>query len=497
MTVRIMRSAVIDAPVDAVWHLLRDFNGHDAWHPAIARSEIEANESGDLVGAIRAFNLKDGGFLREQLIAHSDRQMSFSYCLLEAPLPLHDYVAHLQLRPVTDGNRTLLTWESSFAPPARQAESLTQLVAGAIYEAGIAALQARFSGNAAPLPQAISLDRSSTAPSIPSPNATVVQSPAIVVSAYGGPEVLVPSIVDVAPPGPGEIRLQQTAIGVNFIDLHCRAGDFELLSLPGVPGVEAAGVVTEIGTGVTHLRPGDRIIYAGFPLGAYAARRTMLAEQVIQLPADIDDRMAAAIFLKGLMADALLTDVHPVRAGQRVLVRAAAGGVGRLLCQMATAAGAEVIGVVSEEGKASAAREAGCDQVIVSSQDDVVAAVADTTGGRGVDAVFDGIGRDTYASSLQILAECGHLIVYGQSSGPVGLQNVDDLAMKSLRLSRPNLATYTASRGEIELRAGRLFDLVRRGRIKPLFSTQPLAQAAEAHRLLGQRANLGSIVLIP
>ncbi len=494
MTVNIMRSAVIDAPAADVWHLLRDFNGHDKWHPAVASSRMEAGEPGDLVGGIRAFRLQDGGYLREQLLSLSDRDMAISYCLLEAPMPLNDYVAHLRLRPVTDGNRCLITWESRFEPPPAQAQPLTQLVAAAIYEAGIAALQAHFGGTRHRLPQAIHvpLARPADLSSLPLQPAVPLRSPAIIVRAYGGPEVLEPVEIDVPPPDSGEIRLRHDAIGVNFLDLHCRAGDFPMLALPGVPGVEGAGVVTEVGAGVTDLQPGMRVIYAGMPLGAYAGHRLLPAEIAIPLPDDIDAPVAAATFLKGLMADALLHDVHPLRAGERIFIRAAAGGVGMILAQMARAAGAHVIGAVSRADKVAAAQESGCHEVVVTRGDGGLRDL-----GQTIDAVFDGIGRDTYDESLALLAPRGHLIVYGQSSGPLGARNLDALADNALTLSRPNLAHYMTSRSEIEERTRRLFDFVRRGVIAPRITTFPLADAAAAHRQLANRANIGSIVLLP
>jgi NADPH:quinone reductase len=500
MTVRIMRSGVIDAPIDAVWALLRDFNGHDRWHPAVAGSAMESGDLVDQVGGIRAFRLKDGGFLREQLIALSDCDHSLSYCLLEAPVPLHDYVARMQLKPVTDGERTLLVWESSFLPPPAQAAALTQLVAGAIYEAGIAALQARFSPGALPLSM---IARPSRPPSLPLSGATTMLSSApiaataIMIDAHGGPHVMATRAIEVPAPGPGQVRIRHTAIGVNFIDLHARAGQSAHLAPPGVPGVEAAGQVLDVGPGVTHLRPGDRIVYAGLPMGAYASHRTMPADMVIGLPADIDDRIAAAAFLKGLMVDALLEDEHPPRAGETILVRAAAGGVGLLLCRIAKLKGARVIGIVSAEAKTAAATAAGCDLVVVTARDDVEATVERFTGGRGVDAVFDPLGQETFESSVGFLAMRGHLVSFGQVSGEIGSRDLDALTRKSNRLSRPNLAHFMRDRAEIERRAARLFGYIRQGVLEVIYTSFSLAEAAGAHQLLESRQNMGALVLLP
>ena len=499
MTVRIMRSGVIDAPIDAVWALLRDFNGHDRWHPAVASSAMESGDLVDQVGGIRAFRLKDGGVLREQLIALSDCEHSPRYCLLEAPVPLHDYVARMHLKPVTDGERTLLVWDLSFLPPPAQAAALTQLVAGAIYEAGIAALQARFSPGALPL----SMFTPSMSPSVPPSGATTMSSSApiaataIVIDAHGGSQVMAPRAIEVPAPGPGQVRIQHTAIGVNFIDVHARAGQSAHLTPPGVPGVEAAGQVLDVGPGVTHLRPGDRIVYAGLPMGAYASHRTMPADMVIGLPADIDDRIAAAAFLKGLMADALLEDEHPPRAGETILVRAAAGGVGLLLCRIAKLKGARVIGIVSAEAKAAAATAAGCELVVVTERDDVEATVERFTGGRGVDAVFDPLGQETFESSLAFLAVRGHLISFGQVSGEIGSRDLDALTRKSNRLSRPNLAHFMRDRAEIERRAARLFGYIRQGVLEVTYTPFSLAEAAGAHQLLVSRQNIGALILLP
>lgn len=505
MTVRVMRSGVIDAPLDAVWALLRDFNGHHRWHPAIASSAMENNDLVDQVGGIRAFRLQDGGFLREQLIALSDREHSLSYCLLEAPVPLHDYVARMALKPVTDGDHTLLVWESSFRPPPAQAAALTRLVSSAIYEAGIAALRAHFAGRAprpaaAPSPVASAVAPPATAPSpgaVALPTSTPIVATAIVIDTHGGPDVMVPRTIEVPPPGPGQVRLRHSAIGVNFIDVHARAGQSAHVVPPGVPGVEAAGQVLDIGPGVAHLRPGDRVVYAGLPMGAYASHRAMAAEMVIALPPDIEDRIAAAIFLKGLMADALLEDEHPLRAGETILVRAAAGGVGLLLCRIAKAKGARVIGLVSTEAKAPAAMAAGCDLVVVTGRDDVQAMVDRFTGGQGVDAVFDPLGRETFEASLALLALRGHLVSFGQVSGDIGSRDLDGLTRKSVRLSRPNLAHFMRDRAEVERRAARVFGYVRQGIVEATYTPFQLAEAALAHRLLESRQNIGAVILLP
>jgi NADPH:quinone reductase-like Zn-dependent oxidoreductase len=509
MTIRVMRSGVIDAPMDAVWYLLRDFNSHGTWHPAIDASRIEAGEPSDQVGAVRAFTLEDGSFLREQLIALSDRDMSLSYCLLDSPFPLQGYVARLQLRPVTDGDRCFLMWESSFNPPPEQASELARLVAENIYEAGIAALQARFSS---PATQAASLSLSRDRPHTPSPgiaasrpmvstSSAILPAAAIVVEQYGGPEVLQSVSISVPPPGPGEVRLRQTAIGVNFIDIYCRRGDFSLLQLPGVPGMEATGVVLDLGAGVADFAIGDRVAYAGPPIGAYAAIRNVPADLLVSIPPDIDDRTIAACYLKGVTVDFLLEDIHPLKGGETILLRAAAGGVGLIFSQAAKTAGATVIGVVSSEAKAVAARQAGCDHVLIQDgrdQASLLRQVQAITDGKGVDVVVDGGGGASFAESMDCLAVRGHLISLGQASGPIGPRDIDQLVVKSLTISRPNFAHYNQDWTTRQARAGRLFSLLRQGRIASrLAETFPLQAAAEAHRGLENRSNIGSYLLLP
>lgn len=504
MTTRVARSCVIDAPAGVVWRLLRDFNSHADWHPAVAASHIEFGEPPDLVGAVRAFRLTDGGVLREQLIALSDRDMSLTYCLLEAPIRLDGYVATLRLRPVTDGDRTFLNWESRFEAPAAEADGLARLVGDTIYAAGMAALRSRLGrtrmSSTRHLPTAEPRPRSLDARSDRHPVALdgTFQATAIVVERYGGPEVLLPRLVEVPPPGPGDVRLRHLAIGVNMVDLHGRAGDFGLVPLPATPGMEAAGIVIDVGGGVVHLAAGDRVVYACAPHGAYAEARTMASGLVIRLPPDIAFDVGAAVFLKGIMADALLHDVHPLRAGETVLVHAAAGGLGVLLSSWARALGAIVIGAVSSDAKAVAAREAGCAHVIVTTRQDVAATVHDVTQGRGVDVVFDGTGQASFDGSFAALGRRGHLVSYGQVSGPVGHRDIDRLVSKSVRLSRPNFLHFTETAEDLHRRADRLFAAVRQGTVRPVIDQRvPLRDAASAHRLLSARKNIGSVVLVP
>jgi NADPH2:quinone reductase len=320
---------------------------------------------------------------------------------------------------------------------------------------------------------------------------------AIRIHETGGPEVLCWEETDVGRPGPGEARLRHTAVGLNFIDTYHRAGLYPL-ALPAVLGSEAAGVVEDVGPGVTEVKPGDRVAYAG-PIGAYSQARLIRAERLVPLPAEIGDRAAAAMMLKGMTAQYLLRRTCPVEAGDTVLIHSAAGGVGLIACQWARHLGATVIGTVSTEAKAELAREHGCDHPVVTSRESFVARVKEITGGRGVRVVYDSVGKDTFEGSLDCLQPMGMMVSYGNSSGPVPPFSPLVLSAKgSLFLTRPTLMTYTASREDLLTTAAELFEVVRSGAVRvEIRQSYPLAEAAQAHRDLEARRTTGSTVLLP
>jgi NADPH:quinone reductase len=434
--VQVYQSTTLDAPIAEVWAILRDFNGHDRWHPAIASSEIEQGVA-DMIGAVRRFRLADGSELREQLLALSDATHEFRYCLLSSPLPLMGYVAHVRLRPVTDGNGTFWEWSSEFQPPLGRGPELVALVRDGIYAAGFKAIRDRLRfGEVAVAPVL------AVTPAPVPPRTSIQKTRAIVVDQYGGPEVLQWREIDLPPPGPGQVQIRQTAIGVNFIDIYCRTGFFPLLQPPGTPGMEAAGVIVALGSGVTGYQTGDRVAYACPPVGAYAESRNMAPDLLVHLSDDISDQTAAASLLKGVSASFLLHDIGRVKSGQTVLIHAAAGGIGQILVQWAKVLGARVIGTTSS-AKMNIVRALGADHVIDYTAQDFAAVVQELTGGRGVDVVFDSAGQTTFAGSLEALAIRGHLISFGQASGPVGAWDIDKFAGKSLTVSRPNYAHYT------------------------------------------------------
>jgi NADPH2:quinone reductase len=318
---------------------------------------------------------------------------------------------------------------------------------------------------------------------------------AIQVNQPGGPEALIWSDVDVGMPGPGQVRLTQTAVGLNYIDVYHRTGLYPQ-PLPLIPGVEGAGVVETIGPGVTGLTVGDRVAYAG-PIGAYAEARLIDADRLVKLPPEISDEQAAAMMLQGMTVQMLVRQVYAVRPGDTILVHAAAGGVGLILCQWAAALGATVIGTVSTEEKAELARAHGCAHPIVTSQQDFVAEVERITGGAKLPVVYDSVGRDTFLGSLDCLRPRGLMVSFGNASGPVEPFSPLLLSQKgSLFLTRPTLYHYIAARAELETAAGELFEMVSSGKVKIEVKQRfALKDAAEAHRALEARQTIGSTVL--
>ncbi len=322
---------------------------------------------------------------------------------------------------------------------------------------------------------------------------------AIRIHKLGGPEVLQADDVVVGEPGPGQAKLRQGAVGLNFIDVYYRNGHYNT-PLPSGLGMEAAGVVSEVGSGVEGLKVGARVAYAGGPLGAYAEERLFPADRLVPVPEGVTDRQAAAVLLKGLTAHYLIRRTHAVQPGETVVVHAAAGGVGLLLCQWLRHLGAIVIGSVGTPEKAELARANGCQHPLVldgTSREDFVKKVVELTGGKKVPVVYDSIGKDTFMLSLDCLAPLGLLAVFGASSGPPAPLDLGVLASKgSLYVTRPTLATYTAKREDLLAGAAEVFDLVRRGILKANINQEyPLKAAAQAHRDLEARRTTGSSVL--
>ena len=314
-------------------------------------------------------------------------------------------------------------------------------------------------------------------------------SEAIVLRQPGGPEALVLEPVEVAAPGPGQLLIRQSAASVNFHDIYVRSGAYRTLPLPGIPGLEGVGRIEALGEGVTGFKVGDRIAYIARGYGAYARLRVIDAELAVPVPDGIDDALASAWFLKGLTAQALVCEVEPVHPGMVVLAQAAGGGVGQLVARMASRRGAMVIGTAGSPEKAEIARAAGCHHVIAYREADVAAAAMDLTGGKGANVVFDAVGADTFEGSLAALALKGHLVHYGQASGPIPPFDLSRLGARSAKVSRPFLWPYIQPREKLEQAAASLFAMMASGELPlTLGGRYPLAEAGAAQAALEARA---------
>lgn len=322
---------------------------------------------------------------------------------------------------------------------------------------------------------------------------------AIRIHQYGGPEVLCWEEVEVGDPGPGQLRVRHAAIGLNYIDIYHRTGLYPLPALPWILGMEGAGRVEAVGTGVTEFKTGDRVAYASPPVGAYAEVRLIPADRVVALPEAIDERTAAAMMLQGMTAQYLLRRTYRVQPGDAILLHAAAGGVGLIASQWARHLGAIVIGTVGSDEKAELARAHGCHHTIVYTRENFVERVREITGGQGVAVVYDSVGQETFMGSLDCLRPLGMMVSFGNASGPIPPFEPGILAAKgSLFLTRPTLMTYTAKRSDLVESAAELFEVVRSGAVKiEVRQTYPLAETARAHRDLEARKTTGSTVLLP
>lgn len=313
----------------------------------------------------------------------------------------------------------------------------------------------------------------------------------------GGPEVLKWEPVEVGEPGPGEVRIRQHACGLNFIDIYHRDGLYPV-PLPSGIGLEGAGVVEAVGPGVAEFAAGDRVAYAGGPIGAYAEVRLMPADRLVRLPDSIGFEQAGGMMLKGMTAQYLLRRTYRVQPGDAILVHAAAGGVGLILCQWAKALGATVIGTVGSEEKAAAARAHGCDHTILYRRENFAERVREITAGAGVAVVYDSVGKDTFMDSLDCLRPLGMMVSFGSASGPVAPFDLGLLAKKgSLFLTRPTLFTYIAARADLTAMATELFEVVASGKVKiEVNQTYPLREAERAQADLEARRTSGSTVLL-
>lgn len=321
---------------------------------------------------------------------------------------------------------------------------------------------------------------------------------AIRIGQPGGPDVMTYVDVDVPKPGAGEVRVRHTAIGLNFIDTYHRSGLYPL-PMPSGVGLEAAGVIEDVGQGVKDLAAGDRVAYGTGPIGAYAQARVMPAAKLVRIPDAVSDETAAAMMLKGMTVRYLLRATYKVKPGETVLFHAAAGGVGLIFCQWAKALGVDVIGTVGSDDKAAIARANGCSHVINYAKEDIVKRVRELTGGRGVPVVYDGVGQSTFMASLDSLSPRGLMVSFGNASGPVKAFDILLLSQKgSLYITRPTLMTYTATEAELKETAADLIDMVASGKVKvPVNQRYALVDAVKAHQDLESRRTTGATILLP
>ena len=324
-----------------------------------------------------------------------------------------------------------------------------------------------------------------------------MKTQAIRIHEHGDPSVLRWEEIELPAPAPGEVRVRHTSVGLNFIDVYHRTGLYPVGALPSGLGLEGAGIVEAVGEDVSEVKPGDRVAYVGGPLGAYAVARNIPAARLVLLPESIDEHEAAGMMLRGMTAEYLLHRTYPVKAGETILVHAAAGGVGLILCQWAHHIGARVIGTVGSEEKAELARAHGCHHPVVYTREDFVARVRDLTEGTGVAVVYDSVGKATFMGSLDCLRPRGYMVSFGQSSGKVAPLDIGVLGQqRSLFLTRPSIAAYTATREELTASAKALFEVIAAGAVRiEINQTFALEAAAEAHRALETRQTTGSTVL--
>jgi NADPH:quinone reductase-like Zn-dependent oxidoreductase len=490
MKITLVRSTVIDAPIDRVWSVLRDFGGCHRWNPAVAGSDMENDLDGDVVGGVRRCRLTDGSEIREQLLRHSDRNYAFSYCILDSSLPLFDYLATGRLRPITDGDRTFLHWRVQFRTSKQRGGELEDFVGRRIYELGFGGLRKFLGQKSAPARTAPSEDLTAV-------DAESLSAPIVVAETAGDPEVMKLMDLSIPAPGPQQVRIHQTAVAVNFLDIEYRRGLWPGFEPPGTPGVEGVGKVVDVGKQVHGIFPGDRVAYVSRIPAAYARLRCIEADACIPLPAGVTDIQASAL-LKGLTAALLLGRVFRAAEGDSILIESAAGGLGHLLSQWAKSMGLVVIGTVSNLEKAKFSRDHGCDHPLAETDNaSLVAEVMRITNGRGVDFwVHSGAVRNL-DTAIACLSKCGHCAVIDNRGRRLDPLEVQNLWQNSLTVSAPVCFDYFDDRAFLHRTVHQLFTKIENRTIAPVVETLPLGLAAEAHRRIEARETMGTLVLIP
>jgi len=495
LRITVIQSTIIDAPIERVWAVLRDFNSHDQWHPAVAGSRMENDFAGDVVGGVRRFSLSDGSDFREQLLSHNDREYTLNYCILDSPLPLYDYMATIRLKPVTDTNQTFWIWRSQFRAPNDRATELENLVSRQIYEAGFRGLRTFLADQAAPARQPVpDMEATSLAAAAGGEH---LPSRAVAAATAGGPEVLALSDVTIPAPGPQQVRIRQTAIAVNYLDLKQRRGIAAGFEFPGTPGMEGVCEIIDVGQQVNGLFPGDRVAYMNRTPGAYAEIRCIDADACLPLPDGVSDNDASTL-LKGVTAALLLSRVFRAAPGATIMIQTVSGGVGHLLSQWAKSMDLTVMGTVSTAEKARFGRDCGCDYPIVVAEDSRLAAdVMRITNGRGVDYWVHTSGARGLDTALACLSRCGHCAVIGDRDGQSIPLDLNVLKQRSLTVSTPICFDYLADRTYRQRLAHQLFTKIQNRTIIPAVEAFPLSQAAEAHQRIESRRTMGAVVLTP
>ena len=494
MKITVQRSAVIDAPIDRVWEILRDFNSHHKWHPAVTRSLMENDLAGDIVGGVRKSNLSNVSELREQLLSHSDIEYTYTYCILDSPLPLIDYLATVRLRPVTDGNQTFWDWRSRFRTTSERVEELKHLVGNDIYESGFTGLRTYLAEKSEPAQPLIGEEPKKVVPTVKGED---LPSKAIIVDTYGGPEVMALRDVTIPAPEPWQVRIRQTALAINYIDIKHRRGAATGLDLPITPGVEGVGTIIDVGEQVNGFFPGDRVAYTRRKPGAYTEIRCIDAEACILLPGRVSDTDASTL-LKGVTAILLLSRIFRAGPGESILIQSVSGGLGHLLSQWAQSMNLTVIGTVSTTDKAKFARNYGCDYpIVITGESPIKDEVMRITNGRGVNYWVHSNGAHGIDDAVACLTRCGHCAIIGDRDGQAIPLDVNILKKRSLTISAPVCFDYFDDRPYLQRLAQQLFSKIQNRTISPVIKAFPLSQAKEAHERIEARQNMGAMVLIP
>ena len=493
MRVEVIRSAVIDAPLDRVWAVLRDFGGHYRWHPEVTDCQVENDLDGDVVGCVRHYHLDDQTEIREQLLRHSDLDRSYTYAVLDSPLPLFDNVTTLSLRSVTDTGRTFLYWTARFRTVKARAEELKSLVGRRIFEAGLTGLRSFLAEGEKPSVR--------PEPEIGGPALVAAGEPlpgqAIFIEQAGGPEVMALRGGSVPAPEAGQVRIRQKAVAVNFIDVRYRQGAAPDHHLPGTPGLEGVGEIIDGGGQVSGLFPGDRVAWISRNPGAYADVLLVEAGDCVPLPDGVSDAEASTL-LKGLTVGMLLGRIFRAAPGTTILIESAAGGLGHILCQWARSLDMLVIGTVSTEAKARFARDLGCTNPLVQAEAGQVRdEIMRLTNGRGVDFVIHDGRSLALDEAVSCLARFGHLAAIGEDQRQDQTLDLDRLKGRSLTVSAHRCLDYAEDPLYRQRSAHQYFTKLQSRAIVPVVKEYPLSQAGEAHEFLESRQNMGAVTLIP